>query len=161
MVTGCKMGMDVRLCAPEPASGPPRSLVATCRANRGRDRRAPDSSPRSVDEGRARAWTILLHRRLGLHGRAGSGVGRAHRAAQALPGQHGRRQEDRQPQRQVHALSCPPSTTARPRSARTSTRRPAWTAWRSPTRCSSPSARSSSPRPRTACTPSRRSWWPH
>ena len=42
--------------------------------------------------------------------------------------------------------------------ARRSTRRPAWTAWKSPTRSSSQSARSSSTRPRTACTPSRRSW---
>ena len=49
MVMGCKMGMDVRLCAPA-SLWPAEELVATCRADRGRDRRAPAVTER-VDEG--------------------------------------------------------------------------------------------------------------
>ena len=52
------------------------------------------------------------------------------------------------------------STTATPRSARRSSRSTGLTGSRSRTTCSNPSARSSGTRPRTACTPSRRSWSP-
>ena len=156
MVMGCKMGMDVRICAPA-SLWPAEELVATCREI------AAETGARlliteDVDEGVK--GVDFLHTDVWVSmGEPAGGVGRAHQAAQALPGQHGRDQEDRQPQRQVHALPAglpqprdqgrrgdlPEERHGRPGSHRRSVR--------------SPSARSSSTRPRTACTRSRRLWW--
>ena len=101
MVTGCKLGMDVRLCSPK-ALWPADELVADLPRDRGRDRRPPDPD-RERRRGRQGSG-LPVHRRVGLDGRGQGSLGRAHQAAQALPDQHGRGQEDRQPQGQVHAL---------------------------------------------------------
>ena len=55
MVTGCKLGMDVRLCAPEHL-WPAEDLVKTCPRDRRGDRRPADPD-RGRGRGRARAWT--------------------------------------------------------------------------------------------------------
>ena len=65
------------------------SLVDTCRqvAAETGARLTLDGERRRGREGRG----LSLHRRVGLDGRAEGSVGRAHRAAQAVPGQRGRR----------------------------------------------------------------------
>ena len=157
MVGGCKLGMDVRLCAPEHL-WPTDDLVKTCRGDRGGDRRPADAH-RGRGRGRVRR-RLPLHRRVGVDGRGQERVGGADRAAQALPGQRGRRRDAPGTRRSSSCTACRRSTTGRPRSGRRSSRPTASTGSRSPTRSSSPSARSSSTRPRTGCTPSRPSWSP-
>ena len=95
MVGGCKFGMDVRLCAPEQL-WPSEDLVKTCQRDRGGDRGAADADRRRR-RGRARR-RLPLHRRVGVDGRGPERVGRAYRAAQAVPGERGRDPADRQPE---------------------------------------------------------------
>ncbi len=74
MVGGCKLGMDVRLCAPEhlwPARRPGEGLPGDRRG----DRRAPDPH-RGRRRGRERR-RLPLHRRVGLDGRGRRASGRS------------------------------------------------------------------------------------
>ena len=156
MVMGCKLGMDVRLCAPE-RLWPTQDLVMTCQADRGRDRRAahPDRRRR---RGRARRG-LPLHRRLGLDGRGPRASGRSGSSCSApyqVNADVVRRTGNADGE--ASCTACRRSTTARRRSARRSSSTSGSTAWRSPTTSSSRSTRSSSTRPRTGCTRSRPSW---
>jgi ornithine carbamoyltransferase len=132
MVAGCKLGMDVRLCAPEQL-WPAEELVKTCRGI-AEETGARLTLTADVDEGvggveylYTDVWVSMVRTRASGPVTRWSGS----------------------------CIVCRRSTTARPRSARRSSSSTAWTAWRSPTRSSSPSTRSSGIRPRTGCTPSR------
>ena len=82
-------------CGPtRPWSGPPRASPPSRRA---------DHDHRGRRRGRPRL-RLPAHRRVGLDGRVRRRLGRAHRAAHALPGQRAGDGGDRQPGRQVHAL---------------------------------------------------------
>ena len=101
LIGGAKLGMDVRLCAPKDL-WPAEDLVAKCQDDRRGHRREdhPHRRPGRGREGRR----LPLHRRVGLDGRGQVGLGGAHEAPQALPGQRRPRGEDRQPAGEVHAL---------------------------------------------------------
>ena len=152
LVGGAKMGMDVRLCAPKDL-WPDEDLVETVPGDRQGDGRA-DHADRRPGRGR-QGRRLPLHRRVGLDGRGQVGLGRAHQAPQALPGQRRPRGEDRQPAREVHALPAglprPPHQGRRGDVREVRPRRHGGHR----TRSSSPSAPSSSTRPRTGCTRSR------
>ena len=100
MVGGCKLGMDVRLCAPS-SLWPADDLVKTCR-----DIAEETGARLTLTATSTKAWRrrLPLHRRVGLDGRGQERLGGADRAAQALPGQPGRGPTHRQPAGQVHAL---------------------------------------------------------
>jgi len=78
MVTGCKLGMDVRLCAPS-SLWPDPELVATARSI------AAGTAPAHAHRGRRRggAWRGLpLYGRLGVHGRGEVGLDGPHPSLQ-------------------------------------------------------------------------------
>ena len=78
MVGGCKLGMDVRLCAPEHL-WPAEELVADLPRDR-RQHRRPAHPDRGRRRGRQRR-RLPLHRRLGVDGRGQERLGGADRAA--------------------------------------------------------------------------------
>ena len=84
LVTGCLLGMDVRICAPGPLQ--PAPGVQDHRPRPRRLLRRPDGRHRRRRGGR-RGRGLPLHRRVGVHGGAGRGVGRPHRRAAAVPGE--------------------------------------------------------------------------
>jgi ornithine carbamoyltransferase len=83
MVIGCKLGMDVRLCAPQ-SLWPQAELVAQCR-----EIAAATGAPHAHGEccGGRRRGGLHLHGRVGVDGRGRQRLGRPHQAAAALPGQ--------------------------------------------------------------------------
>ena len=116
LVLGALMGMDVRIVAP--ASLQPAADGRRCRAGRGRRHRRPGDGHRRPCRRRPRR-RLRAHRRLGVDGGAEGRLGRAHRAALAVPGQRPPHGADRQPGGAVHALSARRTTTsARPSGAR-------------------------------------------
>ena len=122
LVTGAMMGMDVRIVAPHDL------WTRRRRRQEGRPRSPQSTGARimhteDVAVGRG-GRGLRLHRRVGLDGRAGGGLGRADRAAAALPGQRGAAGAHREPGREVHALPAGVPRPAHRRSARSSTRRP-------------------------------------
>ena len=125
MVGGCKLGMDVRLCAPEHL-WPADDLVKTCREIAERDR-CPADPHRRRRRGRPRR-RLPVHRRVGVDGRGQERLEGADRAAQAVPGQRGRRSDAPGTRTSSSCTACRRSTTARPRWARRSSRPTASTA---------------------------------
>ena len=117
MVGGCKLGMDVRLCAPEHL-WPHEDLVATCRAIAA-ETGARLTLTESIDEGVAGVDYLYTDVWVSM-GEDPSVWDRAHRAAQALSDQQGRPREDRESRTSSSCTACPPSTTGRPRWASTS-----------------------------------------
>ena len=84
LIGGAQLGMDVRLCGPHALW--PAAVSGGLRAlHRRGDRRAHHPHRRSGSRGEGRR--LHPHRRLGVDGRAGVGLGRADRAADAIPGQ--------------------------------------------------------------------------
>ena len=109
LIGAATMGMDLRIVAPQPGLAARR--LPEARPGPRRDERRPDHRHRRHRGGRPRRGR-RLHGRVGLDGRARGHLGRADRAAAAVPG--GRRDDgrDRQPGREVHAL---PAGLPRPR----------------------------------------------
>ena len=101
-IAGAMMGMDVRMVAPKEHAAARRRAGRSRETLAPRDRR-PDHAHRRRRRGRE-GRRLRLHRRLGLDGRGQGGLGRAHQAAHALPGQRDADGSDRQPDGQVHAL---------------------------------------------------------
>ena len=154
LVMGALLGMDVRIAAPK-ALWPDPEVVAASPPARPTAAGPGSPSPRTSTR-RVRGADFVLHRRLGLHGRAGRRLGRARsrccRPTRSTPDADARH---RQPGREVHALPARPSTTTHRVGPRVLASLRPRTAWRSPTRSSSRRPRSSSTRRRTGCTPSR------
>jgi ornithine carbamoyltransferase len=151
MVAGCKLGMDVRLCAPEHL-WPAEELVKTARGiaeetgARLTLTEDVDEGVRGVDYLYTDVWVSMGEDKSAWEERIR--LLKPYQVnADVMPVPATRWSGS--------STACPPSTTERPRSARRSSSSTAWTAWRSPTTSSSPSTRSSSTRPRTGCTPSR------
>ena len=127
LMLGAMMGM--RRAHGRPQGEP--AATRTCRRWRGscrRERRAHDDH-RDIDKG-GQGRRFRPHRRLGLHGRAEGGLGRADQAAEAIPGQHGADAGDAAIPTSSSCIACPPSTTPRPRSARRWPRSSASLGWR-------------------------------
>ena len=101
MVGGCKLGMDVRLCAPREL-WPADELIETCRGI-AEETGARLTVTEDVDEG-VKGGGLPLHRRLGLDGRGQRRLGEADQAVDAVPGQQEHRRPDREPAGEVHAL---------------------------------------------------------
>ena len=157
LVGGAKLGMDVRIARSEVA------LAGATRSSSSRDEIAAETGATDHDHRRRRGGRpglrLPAHRRLGVDGRAGGGLDRSGSSC-CCPYQVNARDDgaDRQPGRQVHALPAGVPQhghqvgkeifdEVRPRGAR-GDRRGLRVARR----------RSSSTRPRTGCTRSRRSW---
>ena len=124
LVAGAMMGMDVRIVAPRVAVEPRRRrragrTIAEETGARITHTEDVDEGVRGVDFLYTDVWVSMGEPRRGLGG--------AHRPAQALPGQHGRGEGDRQPQGQVHALPARLPRPAHQGRARSSSRRPGWT----------------------------------
>ena len=84
MVGGCKLGMDVRLCAPEHL-WPAEDLVKTCREI-AEETGARLTLTADVDEG-VQGRRLPLHRRVGVDGRGQERLEGADRPAHAVPDQ--------------------------------------------------------------------------
>ena len=115
MIVGCLMGMDVRICGPKTA-------VAVRRVPEDRTRPGAKSRREAHDHGRPEGGGegrgLHPHRRLGLDGRAEGGVEGAHRAADALSGQCGADEGERQSAGASSCIACRHSTIRRrPRQA--------------------------------------------
>ena len=85
LAIGAKLGMDVRIAAPRslwPDDGPHQRGTRASPAKRA----ARITITEDVARGRPRL-RFPAHRRVGLHGRVRRRLGRAHRTADALPGQ--------------------------------------------------------------------------
>ena len=154
LVTGALLGMDVRIAAPREL-WPPEDVIAT--ANRlATDERRPCAGHRRRRTG-CGGRRLRLHRRMGQHGRVRRAVGRPRRPAPALPGHREGLARLGQARHEVSALPA-----RRPRPQHPTRRAPARSV-RSRRRGGHrrglrvAGARSSSTRPRTGCTPSKRS----
>ncbi len=101
MIVGCLMGMDVRMCGPKKL-WPADEFVTIARELEKQLRRQAHHHRRRQAGGQGRG--LHPHRRLGLDGRAQGSLEGAHRPADALPGQRGADEGQRQPAGQVHAL---------------------------------------------------------
>ena len=107
------------------ASRAPRSLgradeLVAARARARGARPARGSRSPTTSTRRVKGADFLLHRRLGVDGRAGRGLGRADQAAHALPGQRRRRWRRPATRTSSSCTACPRSTTRTRRSARRS-----------------------------------------
>ena len=159
MIVGCLMGMDVRLCGPKklwPADEYHRRSRGISQAQSGAKLTItddPKAAVKGVDFIHTDVWVSMGEPKEVWKERI--------ELLDALPGQHGSDEGQRQSAGQVHAL---PARLPRHRDhARQADRRDLRhqrTASRSPTTCSSPKPTSRSSRPRTGCTRSRRSWSP-
>ena len=128
MVMGCKMGMDVRLCAPA-SLWPAEELVTTCReiaAETGARlllTEDVDEGVKGVDFLYTDVWVSMgepkevWDERIRCSSLTRSTWTPSRRPATPMSSS---------------CTACPPSTTARPKSARRSIRRAAWKAWKSP-----------------------------
>ena len=101
LVGGAKLGMDVRIAAPE-SLWPSEEFTSLAYKLAG-ESGASVTITEDVARGRERL-RLPAHRRLGLDGRAGGGVEGADRAPDSVPDQRGDDGADRQPGHQVHAL---------------------------------------------------------
>jgi hypothetical protein len=127
MVGAALIGMDIRLCGPQ-SLWPDPALVDQCRKLAESHGRADHPDRKS---GRGVGWLrFRLYRCLGVDGRTGGGLGRAHRASVALLRDAKGDEPDGQPACQVPALpACLPQP--RHQDRREATSRPmASTAWR-------------------------------
>ena len=105
LIAGAMMGMDVRIVAPK-ALWNHADVIA--QAQEIAEETGARITPHRGRRRRRRRRRLPLHRRLGLHGRAQGGVGRADRAAPALPGER-RRGEGRPATRTVKFMHCLPA----------------------------------------------------
>ena len=155
LMVGCaKMGLNFTACAPRKYQ-PDAALVEQCKAIA-----AETGAAISFEEDPAKAQRRRrpLHRRLGVHGRAGRGLGRAYQrpgriSNQPKPDGHCR------PQGRVHAL---PARLPRPQDhcGREMGERFGRDAMEVTDEVFEGPRASFSTRPRTGCTPSRLSWRP-
>ena len=101
LVTGALLGMDVRIVAPKHL-WPDEALIRRGEGRGAEDRRARATHRRC---GRGREGRGLpADRCVGVDGRTGRCVGRAHQAAEAVSSERASDETDGQSQRQVHAL---------------------------------------------------------
>ena len=101
LIGGAKLGMDVRIASPK--SLWPRDEIVELRALDRAETGAQITITDDVAEA-VRGLRRAAHRRLGLDGRGRRGLGRADRAAHAVPDQRRGDGRDRQSGREVHAL---------------------------------------------------------
>ena len=156
MVGGCKLGMDVRLCAPEHL-WPTEDLVRQCR-DIAEVTGARLTLTADVDEGVKGA--DFLYTDVWVSMGEDKSVWKE-RIDLLTPYQINADVLARTENPQAKFMHCLPAFHNRDtKVARRSSRPTGSTGWRSPTRCSSRRPRSCSTRPRTDCTRSRRSWSP-
>lgn len=106
LIGGAKMGMDVRLCAPK-SCWPDKEIIANA------EKTAAETGARVMVtenvEQAAKGCDFLYTDVWLSDGRARGEVGRAHQAAEAVPGEHAGHEVDGETLHQVHALpACIP-----------------------------------------------------
>ena len=157
MVSGCKLGMDVRLCAPK-SNWPKEQLVATCReiaAQTGARLTITDD----VDEGVK--GVDFLYTDVWVSMGEPDAVWEE-RIKALLPYQVNRKAMELTGNPNVKFMHCLPAFHNREtKVGKQILEKSGWRAWKSPRRSLSQRHRSSSTRPKTGCTRSRRSWSRH